>query len=70
MRITVTATITAEKGPGGIRIRSSHLSATVEGLEAIDDEELQSLARETRDRCTISIALEGAVAITYDVARR
>jgi lipoyl-dependent peroxiredoxin len=70
VRLTVTATITAEKSPGGIRIRSSHLSAAVEGLEGIDDEQLESLARETRERCTISIALEGAVAITYDVAER
>jgi lipoyl-dependent peroxiredoxin len=35
-RLTVTATITAEKGPGGIRIQSSHLSAEVESLEGID----------------------------------
>jgi lipoyl-dependent peroxiredoxin len=56
VRLAVTATITAEKGPGGIQIRSSHLSAAVEGLEGLDDEQLQSLARETRERCTISIA--------------
>jgi osmotically inducible protein OsmC len=63
-RLTVTATITAEKGPRGIRIQSSHLSGEVESLEGIDHAQLHEIARETRERCTISIALEGTVAIT------
>jgi osmotically inducible protein OsmC len=69
-RLTVTATITAEKGPGGIRIQSSHLSGEVESLEGIDHAQLQEIAQETRQRCTISIALEGTVAITYDIVAR
>lgn len=66
-RVTVTATITAEKGSRGIRIESSHLSGEVAALEGIDQEQLQEIAQETRERCTISIALEGTVAISYDV---
>jgi lipoyl-dependent peroxiredoxin len=69
-RVMVTATITAEKGPGGIRIQSSHLSGEVEALEGIDHAQLQELAEETRERCTISIALEGTVAITYAIIAR
>jgi osmotically inducible protein OsmC len=69
-RVMVTATITAEKGPRGIRIQSSHLRGEIESLEGIDDEQLQEIAQETRERCTISIALEGTVAITYDVIAR
>jgi len=69
-RVTVTATITAEKGSRGIRIHSSHLSGEVESLEGIDHAELQQVAQETRERCTISIALEGTVAITYDIIAR
>jgi osmotically inducible protein OsmC len=69
-RVTVTATITAEKGPGGIRIESSHLNGEIEGLEAIDPRQLAEIARDTRDRCTISIALGGSVAITHDVVAR
>ncbi len=69
-RVTVTATITAEKGPRGIRIQSSHLSGEVESLEGIDQARLEAIAQETRDRCTISIALEGTVAITYAVTAR
>jgi len=62
-RLTVTATITAEKGPRGIRIQSSHLRGQVESLEGIDQKQLQQIAQEARERCTISIALEGTVAI-------
>jgi osmotically inducible protein OsmC len=69
-RVTVTATIGAEKGSRGIRIQSSHLSGEVESLEGIDHAQLQDAARETRERCTISMALEGTVAITYDVIAR
>jgi osmotically inducible protein OsmC len=69
-RVTVTATITAEKGPRGIRIQSSHLSGDVEALEGIDHAQLHEIARETRERCTISIALEGTVAISYDINAR
>lgn len=69
-RVRVTATITAEKGPRGIRIQSSHLSGEVERLEGIDQARLQKIAQETRERCTISIALEGSVAITHDVIAR
>jgi organic hydroperoxide reductase OsmC/OhrA len=68
--VTVTATITAEKGPGGIRIQSSHLNGEIEGLEAIDPTQLAEMARDTRDRCTISIALAGSVAVTHDIVAR
>jgi organic hydroperoxide reductase OsmC/OhrA len=67
--VTVTATVTAEKGPRGIRVQSSHLSGEVEALEGIDDAQLQDIARDTRERCTISIAL-GTVAVTYDIIAR
>lgn len=66
-RITVEATITAEKGPQGIRIQSSHLRAVVEGLDGIDHELLAEIAAETASGCTISEAIRGNVAITHDV---
>jgi len=69
-RVSVTATVTAEKGPGGIRVQSSHLSGEVQALEGIDHAKLQEIAKETRERCTISIALEGTVAVTYDIIAR
>jgi lipoyl-dependent peroxiredoxin len=69
-RVVVTATITAEKGPVGIRITSSHLHAEVESLEGIDQTTLQQIAQDTRARCTISSALQGTVAVTHDVIAR
>jgi lipoyl-dependent peroxiredoxin len=65
--VSVTATLTAEKGPDGIRIQASHLSGVVDGLEGIAQNTLQEIARETEERCTISVALRGNVAITSEV---
>ena len=66
-RVSVTATVTAEKGPQGIRLQSSHLTGIVEGLEGIDESELQQLARETEERCTISIAIRDAVSVSSEI---
>jgi organic hydroperoxide reductase OsmC/OhrA len=52
---------------GEVRIQSSHLSGEVDAPEGVDPAHLQELAQETRERCTISIALEGTVAITYEI---
>ena len=67
-RVRVTATITAEKGAQGIRIQSSHLQGVVEALEGIDPGKLQEIAQAAEDGCTISIAIRGSVAISFDVA--
>jgi osmotically inducible protein OsmC len=66
-RVTVAATITAEKGPDGIRIQSSHLAGVVEALEGVDYAQLQNIAQEVAEGCTISIAIRGAVRITHEV---
>jgi osmotically inducible protein OsmC len=66
-RVTVTATITAEKGRGAIRIVSSHLRAVVEGLVGIDRTQLHEAATVAEEGCTISNAIRGAVATTFDV---
>jgi lipoyl-dependent peroxiredoxin len=66
-RVTVTATVTANKGKDGIRIQSSHLDGRVEGLEGLNSEQLQQAAHETYQNCTISVALRGTVAVSFDV---
>ena len=66
-RVTVTATVTAEKGADGIRIQSSHLTGDVEALEKLDYTQLQDIAREAAEGCTISIAIRDAVRITHEV---
>lgn len=66
-RVTVEAIISAEIGPEGIQIQSSHLVGVVEGLEKLDDAQLDDISREVADGCTISLALRGAVRITHEV---
>jgi osmotically inducible protein OsmC len=66
-RVTVTATITAEKSGGLIRIVSSHLQGVVDGLEGIESAELAEIAKAAEEGCTISNAIRGAVAISVDV---
>jgi osmotically inducible protein OsmC len=67
-RVSVTATITAEKGAGAIRILSSHLEGVVERLEGVAPDQLDAVARAAADGCTISNAIRGAVATTFNVA--
>ena len=69
-QVRATATITAEKGAAGIRVRSSHLRAAVEGLEGIERSMLPEIARAAEEGCTISAALRGAVAISVEVVDR
>ena len=68
VRIVVTATVTAEKGPEGIRIRRSHLSGVVEGLDRIDPAALNDIGAEAKRECTISTALRGSVEISHEIA--
>ena len=66
-RIVVTATLTAEKGPEGIRLRRSHLSGVVDGLQGVDANALAQIGSEAERECTISTAIRGAVQITHDI---
>ena len=65
-KVRVTATVTADKGDAGIKVVSSHLKATVEGLEGIDKGTLSELATGAEKGCPISNALRGSVAITVE----
>ncbi|HEX6053157.1 MAG TPA: OsmC family peroxiredoxin [Gemmatimonadaceae bacterium] len=65
--IRMTATITAEKGPEGIRVRRSHLVVAVEGLQGIDPARLPELGATVERECTISSAIRDAVEISYEI---
>jgi osmotically inducible protein OsmC len=65
-RVRVTATVTADKGDAGIKIVSSHLKATVEGLEGIDRSKFDEVAKMAEQRCPISNAIRGSVNITVE----
>ena len=65
--VHVTATITADKGAGAIRIQSSHPVGEVEGLARVSPEALPDIARAAEEGCTVSAAIRGTVAISVDV---
>lgn len=65
-RVSVTATVTADRGEGGIKVVSSHLKASVEGLEGIEGGKLSELATGAEKSCPISNAIRGSVAITVE----
>jgi osmotically inducible protein OsmC len=64
--VRVTATVTADKGDAGIKVVSSNLKATVEGLEGLDKGKLQELATGAEKGCPISNAIRGNVAVSVD----
>jgi hypothetical protein len=68
-RVTVTATVRAEKGPHGIPKTVVGLTGVVDGLEGIDDAQMKEIARETEERCTVTIALRERVSVTDIVSR-
>ena len=63
-KVRMTATVTADKGDAGIKVTSSHLTATVDGLEGIEKGKLQELAVGAEKGCPISNAIRGSVNIT------
>lgn len=65
-KVRVTATVTADKGDAGIKVMSSNLKATVEGLEGIDKAKLSELATGAEKGCPISNAIRGNVNVTVD----
>ena len=66
--VSVTATITADKGADSIHIQSSHLTAIISGLEGLAAvSELEELGRIVSQECTISIALHPSIAISHEL---
>jgi len=65
-KISVTATVTADKSDAGLKVVKSHLVAKVAGLEGIEKDKLAELATGAEKGCPISNALRGSVAITVD----
>ena len=65
-KMRVTATVTADKSDAGIKVVSSKLTATVEGLDGIDKGALQELATGAEKGCPISNAIRGNVTVSVD----
>jgi len=62
-KASVTCTITAHKGDEGIRLKTSKLDVTVEGLEGLDAAAFDELAKKAEGGCPISITLRPSLAI-------
>ena len=62
-KASVTCTITADKGDEGIRLKTSKLDVTVEGLKGLDAAAFDELAKKAEGGCPISIALRQSLAI-------
>ncbi len=65
-RTVVTATVTADKSDAGIKLTTSKLKVTAEGLKGIDKSEFANVAREAEGKCPISNALRGTMQIDVD----
>lgn len=66
-RVRVTATVTAEKGGGRIRVDASHLEGVVEGLAGVEPAALDEIARAAEEACTISTVIRPTVQVTVRV---
>ena len=67
-KVRVTATVTGDKSDAGLKVVSSNLKATVEGLEGIDKAKLSELATGAEKGCPISNAIRGNVTVTVDAS--
>jgi osmotically inducible protein OsmC len=66
-RVRVTATVTAEKGGGRIRVEAAHLEGVVDGLAGVEPAALDEIARVAEAACTISAVLRPTVRVTVNV---
>jgi len=62
----VTCTVTADKGDAGIKITTSKLQLTVEGLQGMDAGAFDALARDAEKGCPVSNALRGSLNIELE----
>ena len=65
-RTLVTATVTADKSEAGIKLLSSKLKVTAEGLKGVDKTQFTEIAREAEGKCPISNALRGTMQIDVE----
>jgi osmotically inducible protein OsmC len=65
-RTLITATVTADKSETGIKLVSSKLKATAEGLQGVDKTQFAEIAREAEGKCPISKALRGTMQIDVE----
>jgi lipoyl-dependent peroxiredoxin len=62
----VTCTVTADKSDAGIKITTSKLSVSVEGLKGIEPAAFDAFAKEAEKGCPVSNALRGSLDIQVE----
>jgi len=62
----VTCTVTADKSDAGIKITTSKLALTVEGLQGMEPGAFDAFAREAEKGCPVSNALRGNLNIELE----
>ena len=62
-KLLVTCTITANKGDEGIRLKTSKLEVSAEGLKGLDGAGFEELAKKAEGGCPISITLRPTMQI-------
>ena len=65
-RTVVTATVTADKSDAGIKLMTSKLKVTAEGLTGLEKSQFAEVAREAEGKCPISNALRGTMQIEVE----
>jgi osmotically inducible protein OsmC len=68
--LNVTATVTADKGEGGIKLQSSALKAVAEGLQGVDAAKFAEIAQASEKGCPISNAIRGSMQITVEASAK
>src|SRR3954453_10784068 len=66
----ITATVTADKGPSGIKLMTSKLTVVAEGLQGIAADDFAAVAKEAEGGCPISNALRGSLQIELETEVR
>jgi osmotically inducible protein OsmC len=62
-RTLVTCTVTADLSDAGIKIQTSKLELTVEGLKGVDPAAFPQIAKDAEGKCPVSGALRGGIGI-------
>ena len=62
-QISVTCTVTADKGDAGIKIANSRLELTATGLTGMDAAAFEKMAKDADAKCPVSNALRGSLSI-------
>ena len=62
----INATVTADKGPTGIKITTSRLTVVAEGLQGIEKADFAAVVKEADGGCPVSNALRGSLQIELE----